>query len=191
MLLVWVCSNGIVSVPSNTRLWQRLDMTSSNKTPLLYMQQIVGLSPRSRVSCRLTAQWSHVNSTYSSNSTRLVTKKPLKRDFDLPNKKKFGMENRWMVVKWLRGSWLSWALAWHPEVRSSILGGWTFKQSQHWPSRIILGGLSIYPGMNVHLNYTTATNEPVQDCSIYIRYNFQKVGTWFLQLGHWRMTCVI
>lgn len=162
------------------------------------MQQIVGLSPRSRVSRRVTAQWSHVNSTYSSNSIQLVTKKPLKRDFDLPNKKKWGMENRCMVVKWLRGSGLSWALASHPEVLSSILGSWRFKQSQHRPSRIILGGLSIYPGMNVHVNYTNATNEPVQDCSTmyiykykYNKYNFQKVGTWFLQLGHWRMSCVI
>lgn len=58
--------------------------------------------------------------------------------------KKNGMENRWMVVKWLRGSGLSWALASHPEVLSSILGGWRLKQSQHWPSRIILGLLSIY-----------------------------------------------
>lgn len=161
------------------------------------MQQIVGLSPRSRVSRRVTAQWSHVNSTYSSNSIQLVTKKPLKRDFDLPNKKKLGMENRWMGVKWLRGSGLSWALASHPEVLSSIQGGWRFKQSQHRPSGIILGGLSIHPGMNVHV-YHTKYIIPMQLTSLYKiasrlynKYNFQKVGTWFLQLGHCRMSCVI
>ena len=171
------------------KCWQRFGHDIIKKNTLLYMQQIVGPSLKSQVSRfpgfrRLTIQptppdWWPRN-PWSATLTYQTKKVWHGKQMD-----------GGQVIKGFRVIQGSRFTSW-----SSILNSRRLKvQAITTPT---FKGLSIYafiyPGMNVHVNYTNATNEPVQDCStvyIYNKDNFQKVGTWLLLLGHWRMSCVI